>query len=160
MLSRFYICNIGELDGKYYLACSSPSTRGEPHEQEIRKQKFLDFRKAFNSSLATFKRDKGSVDYNEVVDFFPVTSSPFDEGGVRGVNFGFSHDSFDSIDCKIAYYKHSKPIIYERALKDIKKKFFRLGITTLEGQAYKEGLLNSCIDLELRDALGRHRKIL
>ena len=67
--SRFYICEIVEQgDGRKFLHVPADciSKRGTPDEQEIRRDRFIEFRKRFEKIINEYRPDAREVDYSMI----------------------------------------------------------------------------------------------
>ena len=64
--SRFYICQIVEADGKKFLDCWSPSTRGTQSQQLNRKMKYISFRNRFNEIIDSYHPENEVIDYSDI----------------------------------------------------------------------------------------------
>ena len=67
--SRFFICHLGNINGHMKLICESPSTRGTEKDQLERKEKYIEFRDAFNESIVNYHPEKKEVVYEDLNEY-------------------------------------------------------------------------------------------
>lgn len=60
MKTRFFICSLGEYNGKKYLACQSACSRGTVEEQNRRREKFNSFKQKFEEIIQSYNPPKSS----------------------------------------------------------------------------------------------------
>lgn len=68
MTTRFYVCEVVESNGVKRLALRNPSTRGSVEQQIQRMDMFMDFKRAFDATIATYNPVVNHVDYSKVVE--------------------------------------------------------------------------------------------
>lgn len=68
-LSRFFVCHLEDRGGHTVLYCDTWADRGTPAQQLERKQKYIDFRNAFNSAIYDYQPKIKTVDYSDINAF-------------------------------------------------------------------------------------------
>lgn len=68
MYSRFYICRLAYANGVNHLALTDPSERGSVADQQERVKLFLDFKAAFDKTIAEYRPGMNKVDYSTIIE--------------------------------------------------------------------------------------------
>ncbi len=69
MTSRFFVGRLkSDASGENHLALKSPSTRGSVDEQWERTNMFMEFKRAFDDTIAGYAPKSNSVDYSAIIE--------------------------------------------------------------------------------------------
>ena len=67
--SRFYVCSVDLIKDTKKLYCESVCTRGTPAEQNLRKNKYIEFRDNFERIINGYTPIVNEVDYSDINDW-------------------------------------------------------------------------------------------
>nr|CDL66179.1 unnamed protein product [uncultured bacterium] len=68
MMTRFYLCEVKKTaQGRSYLRCTSPSTRGTVDEQMARKMEFVEFKREFDATIKDYNPTRHTVNYSDIL---------------------------------------------------------------------------------------------
>lgn len=112
MKTRFFICTVGEYEGKKYLVCSSACSRGTMEEQNRRRERFNDFKEKFEEIIQAYNPPKSESSLisirseEEAVLMYQAKIKELEtENEVMKIPGHYSHQRYISNTQAIASYK-------------------------------------------------------